>query len=63
MLGKYHCPVTFKVFNDNTHIVAVRTTGNVYCMEVRRWANPCPTDSVLHNDIVIVELVVSTDRP
>ena len=31
---KYHCPVTYKVFNENTHIVTVRTTGNVYCMEV-----------------------------
>ncbi|XP_070205955.1 RING-type E3 ubiquitin-protein ligase PPIL2-like [Littorina saxatilis] len=27
----YHCPVTYKVFNENTHIVAVRQTGNVYC--------------------------------
>ncbi len=36
--GKYHCPVTYKVFNENTHIVAVRTTGNVYSMEVgREW--------------------------
>ncbi|KAJ8312272.1 hypothetical protein KUTeg_009645 [Tegillarca granosa] len=26
--GKYHCPVTFKVFNENTHIVAVSVTGN-----------------------------------
>ena len=30
----YHCPVTFKVFNENTHIVAVRSTGNVYSYEV-----------------------------
>ena len=33
-VGKYHCPVTFKVFNENSHIVAVRTTGNVYSYEV-----------------------------
>ena len=31
---KYHCPVTFKVFNSNTHIVAVKTTGNVFSFEV-----------------------------
>eukprot|EP00611_Tribonema_gayanum_P007602 TRINITY_DN16_c0_g1_i1.p1 TRINITY_DN16_c0_g1~~TRINITY_DN16_c0_g1_i1.p1 ORF type:complete len:594 (+),score=195.56 TRINITY_DN16_c0_g1_i1:96-1877(+) len=31
--GKWHCPVTFKVFNDNSRIVAVRTTGNVYAAE------------------------------
>ncbi|CAH8604980.1 unnamed protein product [Dicrocoelium dendriticum] len=32
--GKFHCPVTFKVFNENTHIVAIRSTGNVYSYEV-----------------------------
>ncbi|KAL8584776.1 hypothetical protein ACOMHN_035695 [Nucella lapillus] len=31
--GKYHCPVTFKVFNENTHIVAIAPTGNVYCFD------------------------------
>nr|KAG5704687.1 hypothetical protein BaRGS_025329 [Batillaria attramentaria] len=31
--GKYHCPVTYKVFNENTHIVAVRPTGNVYSFD------------------------------
>lgn len=31
--GKYHCPVTFKVFNENTHIVAVKQTGNVFAYE------------------------------
>lgn len=35
--GKYHCPVLFTVFTNNTHIVAVRTTGNVYAYEV----GPC----------------------
>lgn len=33
--GKYHCPVIFKVFNENTHIVAVKPTGNVFAYEVR----------------------------
>ncbi|ELU15087.1 hypothetical protein CAPTEDRAFT_119317 [Capitella teleta] len=31
--GKFHCPVTFRIFNENTHIVAVRSTGNVYSYE------------------------------
>lgn len=26
--GKIHCPVTFKVFTPNSHIVAIKTTGN-----------------------------------
>lgn len=28
--GKYHCPVTFKVFSEHTHICAIATTGNVF---------------------------------
>jgi len=31
---QYHCPVTFKVFNNNSHIVAVKTTGNVFSYDV-----------------------------
>lgn len=30
----YHCPVTFKVFNENSNIVAIRSTGNVFSYEV-----------------------------
>jgi peptidyl-prolyl cis-trans isomerase-like protein 2 len=28
--AEYHCPVTYKVFNENTHIVAIKPTGNVF---------------------------------
>ncbi|KAK4052653.1 cyclophilin peptidyl-prolyl cis-trans isomerase Cyp8 [Microbotryomycetes sp. JL201] len=28
--GTYHDPVTFKVFNEHSHIVAIKTTGNVF---------------------------------
>uniref|UniRef100_A0A452T9G1 Peptidylprolyl isomerase like 2 n=1 Tax=Ursus maritimus TaxID=29073 RepID=A0A452T9G1_URSMA len=37
--GKYHCPVLFTVFTNNTHIVAVRTTGNVYTHEAVEQLN------------------------
>uniref|UniRef100_A0A7P0T896 Nitric oxide synthase-interacting protein n=1 Tax=Homo sapiens TaxID=9606 RepID=A0A7P0T896_HUMAN len=37
--GKYHCPVLFTVFTNNTHIVAVRTTGNVYAYEAVEQLN------------------------
>ena len=33
--GDYHCPVTYKVFNDHSHIVAIKTSGNVFSYEVR----------------------------
>jgi peptidyl-prolyl cis-trans isomerase-like protein 2 len=31
--GNYQCPITYKEFNDHTHIVAIRTSGNVYCYD------------------------------
>ena len=31
--GQWHCPVTYKVFNDHSKIVAVATTGNVFAHE------------------------------
>lgn len=33
---QYHCPITYKIFNDHTHIVAISKTGNVFsndCIE------------------------------
>ncbi|KAL3856896.1 hypothetical protein ACJMK2_011602 [Sinanodonta woodiana] len=40
--GKYHCPVTFKVFNENTHIVAIKPTGNVFANEAIERLNIKP---------------------
>ena len=31
--GEYHCPITFKVFNEYSFIVAIKSTGNVYSNE------------------------------
>jgi len=31
--GKLQCPMLFKPFSDSTHVVALRTTGNVYSYE------------------------------
>jgi peptidyl-prolyl cis-trans isomerase-like protein 2 len=38
--GQYACPVMYKPFTQHTHIVAIKTTGNVYCYDaVRRvWS-------------------------
>lgn len=46
--GKYHCPVTFKIFNDNTHIVAIRVTGNVFSYEVQYTPTTLLTPSHPH---------------
>ncbi|KDO78890.1 hypothetical protein CISIN_1g007574mg [Citrus sinensis] len=37
--GEYHCPVLNKVFTEFTHIVAVKTTGNVFCFEAIKELN------------------------
>ena len=37
--GQYHCPVLFKVFNQHTHIVAIKPTGNVYSHEAVKELN------------------------
>ncbi|KAL4377825.1 hypothetical protein GQ457_02G008390 [Hibiscus cannabinus] len=37
--GEYHCPVLNKVFTEYTHIVAVKTTGNVFCYEAIKELN------------------------
>jgi len=33
--GSYHCPVLYKPFTNNSHIVALKNTGNVFSYEVR----------------------------
>jgi peptidyl-prolyl cis-trans isomerase-like protein 2 len=37
--GNYFCPITFKEFNDHTHIVAIRTSGQVYAFEAVQKLN------------------------
>ncbi|XP_041456134.1 RING-type E3 ubiquitin-protein ligase PPIL2-like [Lytechinus variegatus] len=61
--GKYHCPVTFKVFNQNTHIVAVKTTGNVYCFEAieqlnikaKNWKDLLTDEPFKRSDIITIQ--------
>jgi peptidyl-prolyl cis-trans isomerase-like protein 2 len=36
---EYHCPITYKLFTPNSHIVAIRTTGNVYAYEAVETLN------------------------
>uniref|UniRef100_A0A8C2UBX8 RING-type E3 ubiquitin transferase n=1 Tax=Coturnix japonica TaxID=93934 RepID=A0A8C2UBX8_COTJA len=40
--GKYHCPVLFTVFTNNSHIVAIKTTGNVFAYEAVEQLNIRP---------------------
>ena len=40
--GFYQCPVLLKTFNENSHIVAIKTTGNVYSYEAIEQLNLKP---------------------
>ncbi|XP_007906804.1 RING-type E3 ubiquitin-protein ligase PPIL2 [Callorhinchus milii] len=37
--GKYHCPVMYSVFTNNSHIVTIKATGNVYSFEAVEQLN------------------------
>ena len=37
--GQWHCPVLYKVFNSNSHVVAIRTSGNVFTYEAVQELN------------------------
>lgn len=43
--GEFQCPVLNKVFTEFTHIVAVKTTGNVFCYEV--YMSPSITSALI----------------
>ena len=40
--GEPHCPVMFKVFNNSTHIAAIKSTGNVFSYEAIEELNIKP---------------------
>eukprot|EP00397_Hematodinium_sp_SG-2012_P014272 GEMP01014504.1.p1 GENE.GEMP01014504.1~~GEMP01014504.1.p1 ORF type:complete len:524 (-),score=93.80 GEMP01014504.1:1368-2939(-) len=58
--SKYHCPVTFKVFTDNTHIVANRKSGHVYeyttieqlCKKTKSWQDLITGEPFSSSDVV-----------
>lgn len=62
--GKYHCPLTFKVFNENSHIVAITKSGNVFSYEAVKELNllpKCFTDQITgeafrKKDIVVIQV-------
>jgi len=40
--GQFCCPVLSKVFTAHTHIVAIKTSGNVFCFVVTFTRTPPP---------------------
>eukprot|EP00741_Cyanophora_paradoxa_P006143 tig00000944_g5956.t1 len=67
--GEFHCPVTFKVFNEFTKIVAVRQTGNVYswdaieelCIKPKHWKDLLTDEPFTRRDLVVLQDPMKTD--
>ncbi|XP_043195486.1 RING-type E3 ubiquitin-protein ligase PPIL2-like [Amphibalanus amphitrite] len=61
--GKYHCPVLFKVFTENSHIVAIKTTGNVMSYEAveelnikpQNWKELVTDEPFTRKDIITIQ--------
>ena len=60
---EYVDPVTFKVFTDNTHIVALRNTGNVFSwdtverlnIKAKNWKDLVNDDEFKRSDIITLQ--------
>lgn len=60
---EYHCPVLFKTFLKSSHIVAIKTTGNVYCYEAveqlnikgKNWKDLINDTPFTRNDIITIQ--------
>lgn len=61
--GEFCDPVTFKVFTDNTHIVALRTSGNVFAwdtierlnIKAKLWRDLVSDDEFSRQDIITLQ--------
>ncbi|KAJ3382421.1 Peptidyl-prolyl cis-trans isomerase cyp8, partial [Lobulomyces angularis] len=60
---EYICPITFKVFNDHSNIVAIKTTGNVYSFDaveklnikVKNWKDLLNETPFKRSDIITIQ--------
>jgi len=61
--GEYHCPVMYKVFNQSTHIAAIKTTGSVFCYEAvdelnikaKNFKDLLTDEPFVRSDIIILQ--------
>ncbi|KAK0085615.1 hypothetical protein PV326_005842 [Microctonus aethiopoides] len=61
--GEYHCPVLFKVFSKHSHIVAVKTTGNVFSFDAveqlniktRNWKDLLNDEPFIRADLITIQ--------
>jgi len=68
--GKYHCPVLFKTFNENSSIVCIATTGNVFSQEAidqlnvktKNWKDLITDVKFTRQDIITVQDPTNLDK-
>ena len=61
--GEPHCPVMFKVFNNSTHIAAIKNTGNVFsydavdelCLKPKNFKDLLTDEPFQRKDIIILQ--------
>ncbi|KZO96260.1 peptidylprolyl isomerase-like protein 2 [Calocera viscosa TUFC12733] len=61
--GQYHDPVTFKPFNEHSHIVAIATSGNVFswdtvdtlCVKTKAWRDLVDDTTFKRADIITLQ--------
>lgn len=61
--GQWHDPVSFKAFNDSTHLVAVATTGNVFAhdtvhqlnVKAKYWSDLVSGEAFTRKDILTLQ--------
>ncbi|XP_064106496.1 RING-type E3 ubiquitin-protein ligase PPIL2-like [Macrobrachium nipponense] len=61
--GEYHCPVLYKPLTNTSHIVAIKTTGNVFSYEaveqlnikVNNWRELLTDKSFTRADIIVIQ--------
>ncbi|XP_062101808.1 peptidyl-prolyl cis-trans isomerase CYP65 [Humulus lupulus] len=67
--GEFHCPVLNKVFTEFTHIVAVKTTGNVFCYEAikelniktKNWKELLTDEPFARGDLITIQNPTAID--
>ncbi|KAF9972697.1 Peptidyl-prolyl cis-trans isomerase cyp8 [Actinomortierella ambigua] len=60
---EYHCPITLRVFNENTHIVAVKPTGNVFAydavdrlnIKAKHWKDLMTDEPFTRKDLITIQ--------
>lgn len=61
--GRFQCPALFRPFTKNSHIVAIATTGNVYCYEAveqlniktKNWKDLINDQPFTRKDIITIQ--------